>query len=312
MDAKAHKKHKSVLKKKRRKNAPERYDIEKSPLWRISSIHNLAKLLNLTPERLMELSQKSTYRRFVEESEGKKPRNIQEPVGATLNLHSRLLMLLDRIKRPSFLHSATRKRSFFSNASAHVNDGPVVKTDIRRFYEATSYHHVKQFFHDDLGWAHDIAKIVAKICTVDDHLPTGSCLSPLLSYFVHRLTFEKIRIICDRDNVRMTLYVDDVTLSGALATKKLLYEVKALLGTRGLYSHKEEFYAPNSVAVITGVAVSANGTHLRNGQHKDIYDSIANLDKSKPISSVLMGKISAAGNVDPHAAAKFRSAISKK
>lgn len=181
-----HKREKKALKRAYKRNVSARYDLTISPLWQLNSIHLLAKYLRITVADLKQLSKTPTYYCFIDKTKPLKPRDIQEPTDMTMRVHYRLVRLLDSIKRPDFLHSATRKRSNITNADTHRSGENIISTDIQKFYESTTLSHVKDFFLKELCWAHDLAKLMAKICTVQGHLPTGSCLSPLMSYFVHR------------------------------------------------------------------------------------------------------------------------------
>ncbi|MBX3625348.1 MAG: RNA-directed DNA polymerase [Rhizobacter sp.] len=264
----------------------------------------MAELLGTTPDVLEAIAAAPTYNEFVDKPNTPKARDVQEPLGATMHLHYSLVQLLDRIQRPTFLHSATKKRSYITNADAHRAGHAIVKTDIRKFYESTSYAHVKRFFFQDLGWSHDAARLVARACTVHDHLPTGSCISPLLSYFVHRKMFASIEELCSRSNVVITLYVDDITMSGLHATTALLHEVKAKIQRFGLVTHKEKFVAPGTPGVVTGVALDKGQLRLRNKQHQalvKVIDSVHAGDLT--LLNQLRGKLAAAQAIDPAAAA---------
>jgi hypothetical protein len=304
-----HKKLKAALKRGYRKNQSARYPLEKSPLWKLTSLHVLARLLRVDPDSLKKLAGSPVYNKFVEQPGTDKERDIQEPMGSTMRLHYRVARLLDSIQRPAFLHSATRRRSNVSNADKHRSSGPthvIVKTDIRKFYEHTTYSHVKAFFHTDLGWPLDLARLLASACTVDGHLPTGSCLSPLLSYFVHKRLFAGIEQLCVEQGVTMTLYVDDITLSGARASKALLHEIKGRIRRRNLETHKDKYIAPGTVGLVTGIAIDGDKLRLRNKQHQSIVkmiDAVAAGDKAQADS--LKGKLAAASVVEPAAAERL-------
>ncbi len=304
MPSRQHKREKAARRSGLRKNKSGSYPIESSPLWQQKSLHKLAELLGTTPEELAAIASAPEYNEFVDKPNTPKARDVQEPLGPTMHLHYSLVKLLDRIQRPDFLHSATKRRSYITNAEAHRAGHAIVQTDIRKFYESTTYAHVKTFFFKDLGWPHDLAKLVAKACTVHGHLPTGSCISPLLSYFVHRRMFAGIEELCRRAGVVMTLYVDDLTLSGVHATSSLLHEVKATILRFDLVTHKEKLVAPGNVGIVTGVALDNGQLRLRNKQHKalvEIIDSVCAGDTT--LMDKLQGKLAAAHAVEPAAAA---------
>jgi len=314
MKNQSHRREKAIGRARLRKNKSARYPIERSPLWRLSSIHKLAVLIGVPVEELEAACLTPTYNRFDDQAKpGKEPRHIQEPTEATLRIHYRVVKLLDSIQRPDFLHSATKKRSHVTNARAHVGSGgAVVAMDIRKFFESTSYQHVKTFFHKDLGCSHDVARLLAAVCTADGHLPTGSCISPLLSYFTHRQLFAAIEELCSEKGVTMTLYVDDLTLSGTGATKTMLFQVKAMVRRQGLrtQSTKDAIVPPGKPAIITGAVRSGDQLRLRNKHHSSIV-AIQNLisDGRDPSLVELRGRVAAARAVEPRAATRLEARL---
>lgn len=311
-----HKREKALGRARLRRNQSARYPIERSPFWRLSSIHRLAMLLDVPVQEIKATCMEPSYNRFDDHPKpGKEARHIQEPTDRTLKIHYRIARYLDSIERPEFLHSATKKRSHVTNARAHLpSGGAVVAMDIRKFFESTTYHHVKAFFHRDLGCSHDVARLLANVCTADGHLPTGSCISPLLSYFTHRLMFTQIERLCVGKGVVMTLYVDDLTLSGMHATKSMLYQIKNLIVRHGLQTKatKDAVVRPGKSAIITGVMRAGEQLRLRNKHHGAIVaiqDQIAAGETES--SHQLRGRIAAARAVDPQAATRLEARMKR-
>lgn len=320
MNSQQHRQAKASGRRRLRKNTPNRYPIEASPFWRLTSIHTLAKLIDVPVQELESVCMAPTYNEFDEQLKpgskpGKVPRRIQEPTEQTLRIHYRLVKHLDCIRRPDFLHSATKKRSHVTNARAHVDTGgSVVAMDIRKFFENTLYAHVKQFFVRDLGCSPDIARLLSNVCTARGHLPTGSCISPLLSYLCHRGMFAAIEKLCGDADVTMTLYVDDVTLSGTHATKTLLYQVKSIIKRHGLETQptKDAVIKAGKAAIITGVVREEGKLRLRNKHHDAIVtlqDVIVSGD-DRPYQR-LRGQLAAARSVEPAAAIRLSARLER-
>jgi hypothetical protein len=312
----SHSREKTLGRARLRKNQSARYPIERSPFWRLSSIHQLATLLDVPVHEIKAICMEPSYNRFDDRPKpGKEPRHIQEPTSRTLKIHYRMARYLDSIERPEFLHSATKKRSHVTNARAHLSSGGgVVAMDIRKFFESTTYHHVKAFFHRDLGCSHDVARLLATVCTADGHLPTGSCISPLLSYFTHRQMFARIEMLCIEQNVTVTLYVDDLTLSGIHATKSMLYQIKQLIVRHGLRTKatKDAVVRPGKSAIITGVMRTGGQLRLRNRHHEAIVAIQDQVVAGECESShQLRGRIAAARAVDPQAACRLEARMKR-
>lgn len=303
-----HKFQKLALKRELRRNPSQKYALEASPLWELGGPNKLAALLKMSIEEVRSVSKAPTYNFFDEASKkpGKEPRHIQEPTGLTLHLQYQFVKLLDRIVRPGFLHSATKKRSHVTNAEAHLGTNPVVCTDIQKFYENTTRAHVKAFLRNDLGWPIDLAGMMANALTVAGHLPTGSAVSPLLSYLTHRRLFAEIEKICLAKGCAVTLFVDDITVSGKHATLTLLRSIKRVLLRAGLVAHKDRSASAGSAVVITGAVREGAKLRLRNKHRKSMLDSLEQFEAGDlTIQESLGSKIAAAKCVDPIGAAPF-------
>jgi len=320
MKSQSHRLDRAAGRRRLRHNVSARYPIETSPLWGLKSTHQLAHLIGVSEADLEQACMNPTYNCFIDKLKpnakpGKEPRHIQEPIEETLKIHYRVVRLLDSIERPNFLHSATKKRSHVTNARAHLESGgAVVAMDIRKFFESTTYLHVKAFFFKDLNCSHDVARLLATVCCAEGHLPTGSCISPLLSYFTHRLMFARIEALCVVKDVTMTLYVDDLTLSGLHATKTMLHQVKGIIRRQGLRTHpdKDALVQPGKAAIITGGVRVDGELRLRNKHHNAIVamqDLIAGGEEGS--LKKLRGQVASARSVEPVAAIRLEARLDR-
>ncbi|MDY7545501.1 reverse transcriptase family protein [Glaciimonas sp. CA11.2] len=246
------------------------------------------------------------YKKYVDESSD---RDIQEPFGRLLSLQRQLLKLLSRIETPQFLHSAIKKRSYKTNAEAHLGGQNVFKVDIVKFYCSVKFAHVYNFFLLELECSIDIATILAKICTVETHehgvhLPTGSCISPILSFLACRNMFDSIDQLCSRFSCVFTLYVDDITVSGHEARPALMLAIASEIAKNGFSSHKYQSYQ-GTPATITGLIVDNGKIKLPHARAKLIrsFEETLNLTtdvrlKAKLLAG-LIGRLSEAEYIDP-------------
>jgi hypothetical protein len=264
--------------------------------------------MRLPIERLRAIAKQPEYSCFDEKPKqaGKKPRHIQDPRGDTQVLHYRFAKLLNRIERPAFLHSATKGRSHLTNAAAHAGTHPVVCADIEKFYENTTRSHVKEFLLSDLAWPVDLATMMADALTIEGHLPTGSAASPILSYFTHRRMFGEIETMCAAAGCTLTLFIDDITVSGPRASKSLLHRIKQKLLRRGLRAkaEKDKSAPAGSAVVITGAVREGNRLRIRNKHRHSIVQMLDQYQAGDfTIEQSLASKIAAAKCVDSAGAA---------
>lgn len=269
-----------------------RYPLHQSPLYLLSNKRKLADLLYLDRSKLKLLCGDSLYRVFTAHPKpllqhhlfSKKERLVQEPIGTLRLIHARILRLLERIEIPSFLHSARKGRSYATNAYSHQNGAVFYKIDIRSFYTSIKIQKVFDFFHFKLLTSRDIAHALANLCCYKTFIPTGSCLSPLLSYFSNISMFDALNEYGESKKLRMTVYIDDIFFSGNNISKKFMFETNKIIINNGYTPHKQRLYRGHHVPVITGLALLGSNSQnvtfdLPNKRKVKILKVIAELNK---------------------------------
>ena len=285
------------------------YPLSQSRLYRLGSKSRLIAVLNLSSleelDALVEAGN-TNYRAYTE-SDG---RDIQYPIGPLAACHKRLAKLLRRIDVPDYVHSK-KGRSYVSNARAHANNTPSAKTDISKYFPSTSFAHVQRFFAEDLKCPKDVAWYLTKLCTFDEHIPTGSQISNSLAFLSNRPLFDRIYEHALKQGCLMTLLQDDISISGPAASKKILNEILMEIrkfGLRASPKRKKTKTYPASVAkVLTGVIVKGKLVTLPNRRQKLIVDAYAKAMKAetkvKRTAAILelRGRINEADQIDPSA-----------
>ena len=135
---------------------------------------------------------------------------------------------------------------------------------------------VWRMFVEEFMCAPDVADILADICCYQQkHLPTGSSLSGRVAFFAARRMFDAASGIADSTASRMTLYVDDITLSGPHVTKKLLSRIRQVVRRHGLKTKEEKSktFAANAPKTVTGAIIIGNEVSLPNARHKKIWET---------------------------------------
>lgn len=302
---------------KRHKPPRRTYPLTQSLLYKCRSRKRLAGLLHFSNidamEQLANDGQES-YRQFVTCEPGRKPRPVQQPLGHRQRVHLRLFSLFRRIRPPDYIHSGISGRSNISNARAHVGNHPLLNTDIKAFYPSTPGRLVRKFFTEQLRCSPDVAAVLTKICTVNDHVPTGSPLSQLLAFYAVKPLLDQIAKWCSERDVTFTVYVDDITISGQHATRRLLYHIKRLLAAEGYTCHKDAYYRASQPKIVTGVVVTATCVRVRNRQHQKIYQELYELlgqepNKQLKAYATIKGRIASVSQIDPataHHAGRLR------
>ena len=293
-----------------KKNHIRTYPLERSPLYGLSSKRKLAEILGIEKAWLADLDNTGITSQYKIFKDKETLRFITEPIADLLIVHRRLLTLFTRMEPPTYLHSAIRKRSYKTNAEVHLgHGGNVLKIDISKFFPSVRYHCVHAFFLSTLKCSPDIAVILAKLCTVSTkkyrgvHLPTGSCISPILSFLANRRMFDSIANLCRSENCRFSLYVDDITISGPNATGHLLAKIAQIIFQAGYGYHKIKTYH-HIPAKVTGLIVDGTTLRLPRARIRKIEELETSLEVSEntmrnEVLAQLVGRLSEAEQIQP-------------
>ena len=220
----------------------ERYDFADSPWCQNLTQRDLAELIRFKKSQLETLvSFKDAWIIRRTAIVGRKTRKLAYPYGRLRWVHDRIKFHLNKIRQPVYLYSPRGGRAQRDNAALHVGQNHFLTLDICQFYPSTTSEHVFRWAHYTAGLRPDVAGLFTKLVTVDDRISFGSPLSPVLATLVHRAMFDAIHAACVRRGLRMSLWVDDLTISGRFIPGELLIEVRDIISKAGLKSHKVQF-----------------------------------------------------------------------
>jgi RNA-directed DNA polymerase len=253
------------------KRQVERYSLERSPFHRMGRAKDLAALLRLTPKQMTSLIvRRSALYLFKDEIIGGKRRSLAVPIDEMRAIHERMKDLLGRISLPDYLYSPRRGRAAVDNALVHQGAFVVVKLDVKQFYPSTTAEHVFQFFCHRLRIADDVAGRLTKICTINGRVPFGSPLSPILCALVHDDLFARMAARCALNGNTLSLWVDDVTMSGDDVAKRLVRDITRLISAKRLKAHKAHRSTARRGIVITGTFIGPKGPAPANKSHLSV------------------------------------------
>ncbi len=290
------------------------YKLEDSALFKVNSRKHLAKVLVVDVNVLSDLcTLVEKYNVFPLIGKSGKSREIQNPINPLAKIHSRIASLLCRIEMPNFLHSGKKGYSNVSNAGIHVGKGRELLTvDLVEFYPSTDINMIFNFFHQDLKCSKVVSKILSKLCSYNNRLPTGSQVSMPLAYFANMHMFKEMECLSMKHNTKMSVYVDDITFSSSKIDKIFYHTVRKIAQRHGhnLKHSKTRFYKHDMPKLITGVVVRENELLIRHQHHLEIYQTKELLcvaessgleDEANILRSRLIGKLHACGSISPRA-----------
>lgn len=263
------------------------YQIKDSPFYKLSSRRKLASLLRTSPDTLAELaSGKPMYVRrwkhkkldqWLREAPSTTDADVYRPIDIPdprlKAVQSRIAALLARIEPPDFLFSPVKGRSYVENAARHVGSKAFWLLDVADYFPSCTANNVARFFHRDLLCSEDVTAVLVKLVTLRERLPQGSPCSPILAYYCNRPMWLAIESCVKSSGCKLSLYADDITISGDVVRKEMIWEIKKIVHGSGMrLKASKEVSLISAPADITGVIVKTTGTHLPNRQLKKLAE----------------------------------------
>ncbi len=224
---------------------------------RFNSVANLLSLLKVTKEECIIAIDKG-YRRYKKYKDGKY-RWIEEPNTKLADIQRKLLDIMrDSLICPPYCMAGFKGQNNLKNAEKHRLKREVLTLDISHYFPNTKAKYIRKFFADTFCASGEVLELLVQLTTYNGYLPTGAATSTLLSFFAHKEIFNSIYKKMQEQDIDMTVYVDDITLS----THKhignwVIKYINNALKTHGLYLKKSKTKRFSfKHAVVTGVHIA--------------------------------------------------------
>lgn len=303
------------------------------PLYGLQSKKMLKRLLHIEDSKLTKQDYiASLVSPYIDKSG--KPRLIEPPSEELKAVQKRIKNLLNKIVVPDNVFSGVRGRSYADNARMHIGNGRrnLFKIDLTAFFPSIDRETVYRFFVEDLNCSSDVAQILTNLTTIDldkakisnrnevylflsskkvttrNHLISGAPTSQIMSYLVNHQMFDEMQTLSDRNNIIMTVYVDDVTFSSEhWISHKFTEQIHKIIKKYQykISSSKVKKCTKLYPKLVTGVVIDANGNAvIKNAmRHKIIneYNQLLQNPNDTKCRQRLRGLLTAARQVNRHA-----------
>ncbi len=117
-----------------------------------------------------------------------------------------------------------RNSSIYDSARLHIDQGVLIRVDIKDFFDSITFEHVFPVF-EKLGYSREVSLCLTRLCLYKNRIPQGGVTSPFLSNIVFKRIDSRVFGLCQKYGARYSRYADDLVFSGTLSKK----EVKAFL-----------------------------------------------------------------------------------
>lgn len=280
---------------------------EKTNLYKLSSKRYLVKLLRVSNKEYLKQDFIAKQINPYIQSDPK-PRLIEAPSDSLKNIQKILKNELNKIEVPSNVFSGVKGKSYVDNADIHKNCKFLFKIDLTAFFPCITRETVYKFFITDLKVSADIANILTNFVTVDlslcdiqnqesvekflvmkgikttNHLISGAPTSQILSYLANHKMFDELQSFCDKNNITMSIYVDDITFS---AQNKISHKHKEIIYniiSKYLYKlsrNKVKYYTNNYPKSVTGTIILPSGELIiPNSLSNKVIDELRNYKRN--------------------------------
>jgi len=265
--------------------------LNQSRLFKVSSPAKLAQVLGLNDEALsLLIARADDYHEFDIAKKGGGARHVEHPAAPLKAIQARIAKFLAAIDPPDFLFCPVKGRCYVSNAASHRSNRVVRCLDIKKFFPNTPSRRVFWFFETVMRCRTDVASILTRLSTYQGRLPTGSPLSPIMAYFAYYDLWAKLDGFCKERGYTLTVYIDDVTVSGSKVPLNDIWIIKRMIHGYGLRYHKEKTFIDRP-AEITGVIVKGDHLAVPNRQHLKRRQAHKELQNAERDIHVLRGRL---------------------
>lgn len=187
------------------------------------AIYNLLNTTKAEVEGLLKHPQRNYLRFSIKKRSGKR-RIIDAPSPDLKKLQRAVLdNILYKFLPHPVSHGFTQYRSPRTNAVMHQNAAVVLNVDLKNFFPSINAKRVRKLFaylseqtkHDanPLKFTDEECKILAKLCTLNEHVPQGAPTSPMISNLICLGMDKELKNMSDLCDCTITRYADDITVS---------------------------------------------------------------------------------------------------
>ena len=229
-----------------------------SPFYQLRSRPKLHSLLSIKTGKSIT---KNQLRHFIDLSsqytidyilQKDKVRQIDKPNEEIIPILKKISKLLKYSKVPSFVYGIISEKKtgkkLIDSDNRHSKHKEVWEIDIKNYTHSILSRRVFWFFKSRLECAYDIAGILTKLSTFNGKIPVGAPHSNSLAYYVMSDMWNKIAMIATEKNYHISLFHDDLVISGHSLDFKIINKVKIIIKKHGFHYHKEKFLSGQKYA----------------------------------------------------------------
>ena len=185
-------------------------------------------------------------------------RTINPPNGDLKHMQKRInTYLVDTIQMPEYAFGGIKGKDNIRNARFHKGQKYVFQTDLKDFFPRITNKKVYEMFVR-VGFSHDVSSMLTKLTTYKGHLPQGAPTSTTIANLVFMPVGMALHNIAEREGLRFSTFVDDVTMSSQTDFKPIVPEIIETITSNGYKINQRKTTYKSGITEITGVRMLNN------------------------------------------------------
>lgn len=208
----------------------------------IASVDTLARVLGLSPKRMLAIADKAEQS-YSEYQLPNKNRTVYEPKFELKKIQKRInSKIFEQVDYPAYLQGGIKaevKRDYVENAKIHAHAETLISLDIKKFYTNIKIDKVLNVYKYFFNFPKEVTDVLLQLTTYKGSVPQGGCTS---SYIANLVFFNsEYRLVSSfrGKGINYSRLLDDVTLSTSknLANEecsKLIISVNNMFTSHGL------------------------------------------------------------------------------
>lgn len=287
----------------------------------INSVNKLASLLRINSKELKNITKmaENLYSPFdikqIKENGDIKKRHIDNPLPKLKSVQKKInqLLIKNAINQlPPSITGGRVNQSIFTNASKHTNQEAVATIDIKDCFPMTKEHRIFRVWRNHLKNGVQVSKMLMKLTVFQKCLPQGAPTSSSLCNLALLPLHLRILDYCNRNDLNLTQFVDDITISGKvnkvrLAIKKIILIIQ--IDGYSVRTKKVKIMLAKDRQKTTGLVVNRKVSIPKkfiNSVRKEIIESSS---RNKTKTKSIFGKINHISIVSHKKGDKLRNLI---
>ena len=204
-------------------------------------------------------------------------RPINAPIARLKKVQRKILRnVFYKLNLPDYYFGGIQGKDAVLNARFHQGNKFFFLTDLKDFYPSINFRNVETALRKE-GFYPDVARIITRLCTKGGVIPQGCPTSSFLASLVVHHTAGELFENYIKKGLKVSLYVDDITISSNEDFKEDIPNIINQLRTHGLIINFDKTEYKTKSPVVTGVQVLNNGI----APTKQTYDALNEDKRSK-------------------------------